>query len=138
MFNPRGGDFLRWAYPLVRFLERHDIPITYITDVDIERAEVIPEGTTHLVTVGPMRYWTNLFDDLLTDFVEKGGKNYIHLGSEAGQHLISLDLASSQIKLHGEYGRERLNNPLTGARPSGSKPRPPWGKMRLSTNHIDS
>ena len=138
MFNPRGGDFLRWAYPLVRFLERHDVPITYITDVDIERAEVIPEGTTHLVTVGPMRYWTNLFDDLLTDFVEKGGKNYIHLGSEAGQHLISLDLASSQIKLHGEYGRERLNNPLTGARPSGSKPRPPWGRMRLSTNHTNS
>ena len=45
-------------------LERHDIPTTYITDVDIERAGAMPEGTTHLVTVGPMRYWTSLFDGL--------------------------------------------------------------------------
>lgn len=138
MFNARGGDFLRWAYPLVRFLERHDIPITYIADIDIERAEAIPEGTTHLVTVGPMRYWTTLFDKLLTEFCGEEGKNYIHFGSEAGQHLVSLDLDSYQIRLHGEYGKERLNNPLTGARPSGSKPRPPWGKMRLSTTHAKS
>ena len=59
-----------------------------------------------------MRYWTKLFDDLLTEFCEKEGKLH-SLGFRAGQHLISLDLASSQIKLHGEYGRERLNNPLT-------------------------
>ena len=121
MFNARGGDFLRWAYPLVRFLERHDIPTTYITDVDIERAGAIPEGTTHLVTVGPMRYWTSLFDGLLTDFCENEGKNYVHLGSEAGQHLVSVDVDTCQIKLHGAEGMERLDNPLTGARPSGSK-----------------
>ena len=133
MFNARGGDFLRWAYPLVRFLERHDIPTTYITDVDIERAGAIPEGTTHLVTVGPMRYWTSLFDGLLTDFCENEGKNYVHLGSEAGQHLVSVDVDTCQIKLHGAEGMERLDNPLTGARPSGSKPRPPWGNMRLKT-----
>ena len=135
MFNARGGDFLRWAYPLVRFLERHDIPTTYITDVDIERAGAIPEGTTHLVTVGPMRYWTSLFDGLLTDFCENEGKTYVHLGSEAGQHLVSVDVDTCQIKLHGAEEMERLDNPLTGARPSGSKPRPPWGNMRLKTAH---
>ena len=60
MYNPRTGDFLRWAYPLVRFLERHDIPVTYITDLDIEELGTIPESITHFVTLGPMRYWTKL------------------------------------------------------------------------------
>ena len=131
MYNPRAGDFLRWAYPLVRFLERHDIPVTYLTDLDIEEIGSIPESITHFVTLGPMRYWTELLDSELTDFCRKEGKTYAHLGAEAGQHIVTYDKETKQILFHDEYGHERLENPLTGARPSGSKPRPPWGNMEL-------
>lgn len=132
MYNPRTGDFLRWAYPLVRFLERHDIPVTYITDLDIEELGTIPESITHFVTLGPMRYWTKLFDNELTKFCDAEGKTYAHFGAEAGQHIVSYNSESKQIQFHDEYGYERLENPLTGSRPSGSKPRPPWGNMELN------
>lgn len=131
MFNPRTGDFLRWAYPFVRFLERHDIPITYITDLDIEEMGSIPESITHFVTLGPMRYWTELLNNELEMFCEKEGTTYAHFGAEAGQHIVTYDRKNVQIKFHDEDGYERLENPITGARPSGSKPRPPWGSMEL-------
>jgi len=131
MYNPRTGDFLRWAYPLVRFLERHDIPVTYITDLDIEEMGSIPESITHFVTLGPMRYWTELLNYELEQFCEKEGTTYAHLGAEAGQHIVTYDHKTKQIKFHEEHGYERLENPITGARPSGSKPRPPWGSMEL-------
>ena len=131
MYNARGGDFLRWAYPLVRFLERHDIPVTYITDLDIEAGGEIPESITNLVTVGPMRYWTQTFDNSVNDFCTKEGNIYAHLGAEAGQHLIQFDSVSGKITFHGDGAQERLVNPLTGSRPSGSKPRSPWGNMQF-------
>ena len=131
MYNARGGDFLRWAYPLIRFLERHDIPVTYITDLDIEAGGGIPEPVTNLVTVGPMRYWTQTFDNSVNDFCSKEGNIYAHLGAEAGQHLIQFDSASGKITFHGDGAQERLVNPLTGSRPSGSKPRSPWGNMQF-------
>jgi len=132
MYNARAGDFLRWAYPLVRFLERHDIPVTYITDLDVERLGSIPESCTHIVTVGPMRYWTKTLDAELERFCSIEKKSYVHLGSEAGQHIVNVDLIDEKIYFHGKTSFERLENPLTGARPSGSKPRPPWGNMVLS------
>jgi tetratricopeptide (TPR) repeat protein len=131
MYNARAGDVLRWAYPLVRFLERHDIPITYITDLDVERLGSIPASCSHIVTVGPMRYWTKTLDSELERFCSIANKSYIHLGSEAGQHIIDVDLVGGKIHFHGKTAFERLENPLTGARPSGSKPHPPWGNMVL-------
>ena len=132
MYNARAGDVLRWAYPLVRFLERHDVPITYITDLDVERLGSIPASCSHFVTVGPMRYWTKTLDSELERFCSVDKKSYVHLGSEAGQHIVELDLVDKKIHFHGKTGFERLENPLTGARPSGSKPRPPWGNMVLN------
>jgi len=131
MYNARGGDFLRWAYPLVRFLERHEIPVTYITDLDIEAEGKVPELITNLVTVGPMRYWTHTFDDSVNDFCSKEGNVYAHLGAEAGQHLVQFNPVSGNIFFHGDGAQERLVNPLTGSRPSGSKPRSPWGNMQF-------
>ena len=132
MYNARAGDVLRWAYPLVRFLERHDVPVTYITDLDIERLGSIPKSCTHIVTVGPMRYWTKTMDVELERFCSIEKKSYVHLGSEAGQHIVDVDLVDENIHFHGKTSFERLENPLTGARPSGSKPRPPWGNMVLN------
>lgn len=132
MYNARAGDVLRWAYPLVRFLERHDVPITYITDLDVEHLGSIPASCSHIVTVGPMRYWTKTMDSELERFCLIEKKSYVHLGSEAGQHIVDVDLVNEKIHFHGKTGFERLENPLTGARPSGSKPRPPWGDMVLN------
>ena len=135
MYNSRGGDALRWDYPLIRFLERHDIPITYSSDIDITNSRIIPKSVSHLVTTGPMRYWTKEFESSLSDFIQSGG-NYVHLGSEAGQHIVSLD--SGIVALHGDEIGERLENPLTNSRPSGSKPKPPWSSMQVKLDGLDS
>ena len=131
MYSVRGGDFLRWAYPLVRFIERHEIPVSYITDLDIEEYEIEKTMISHFVTIGPGRYWTQRFDRWIQDFVNIEGKTYAHLGSEAGQHIVTYDINSKQIQTQGDGCYERLENPITGARPSGSKPRPPWSSMKL-------
>ena len=132
MYSVRGGDFLRWAYPLVRFIERHEIPISYITDLDIEEYEIEKSSISHFVTVGPGRYWTQRFDKWVKEFVEIEAKSYAHLGSEAGQHIVTYDINSKQIRTQGQGCYERLENPITGARPSGSKPKPPWSPMKLN------
>lgn len=131
MYNPRGGDFLRWAYPLVRFIERHELPISYITDIDVSVQREIQKEITHLCTVGPMRYWTSRFERSIIEFTKIPGKTYAHLGAEAGQHIVRFDEKTGKIEIHGKDCFERLNNPVTGARPSGSKPRPPWSHMNL-------
>ena len=136
MYSVRGGDFLRWAYPLVRFIERHEIPVSYITDLDIEEYEIEKSLISHLVTVGPGRYWTQRFDKWIEEFVNIEEKTYAHLGSEAGQHIVTYDINSKQIRTQGDGCYERLENPITGARPSGSKPRPPWSSMRIE--HTDT
>ena len=132
MYNPRGGDFLRWAYPLIRFIERHELPISYITDIDVSIQDGIQDAITHLCTVGPMRYWTSEFERSIVKFTEKTDKTYSHLGAEAGQHIVRFDEETRGIVIHGEGCYERLDNPITGARPSGSKPKPPWSHLNLT------
>jgi len=132
MFNSRGGDVLRWAYPLIRFIERHELPVSYITDIDIAIRAQIPDAITHITTVGPMRYWTSKFEQKITRFSNTLGKTYAHLGSEAGQHIVRFNSKNGKIHIHGDGCYEQLTNPLTGAKPSGSKPRPPWGHMKFS------
>lgn len=132
MYNARGGDVLRWAYPLIRFIERHELPVSYISDIDITNQGKISEAITHITTVGAMRYWTRNFEQCISAFSNTPKKVYAHLGSEAGQHIVRFDSDTGKITIHGEGCYERLTNPLTGAEPSGSKPKPPWGHMKFS------
>ena len=82
-----------------------------------------------------MRYWTKEFESSLTDFIQSGG-NYVHLGSEAGQHIVSFN--SEIVSFHGDEIGERLDNPLTKSGPSGSKPKPPWSGMLVNLDGSDS
>ena len=83
MYNSRGGDALRWDYPLIRFLERHEIPVTYSSDIDISNSKFIPDSVSHLVTTGPMRYWTKEFESSLLILFNLGVIMYIWVQKQA-------------------------------------------------------
>ena len=67
-FNPRGGDALRWEYPLVRWLEKMGIEVAYHTDLELETKPEILERYTHIITAGPMRYWTVNTESALVNY----------------------------------------------------------------------
>lgn len=135
MYNPRGGDALRWDYPFIRFIERNGIDIDYISDIDVESGGIDFKGIEHLISTGPARYSTRNIDSFLVNGVDNG-MNYLHLGSEAGQHIVDFDSKKNQIqtlpqKIGSTIG-ERLENNLTNATISGSKPKAPWGDLELA------
>jgi tetratricopeptide (TPR) repeat protein len=139
MYNPRGGDALRWDYPFIRFIERNGIDIEYISDLDVDRGEIDCSKIENLVTTGPAKYLTLNMDSWLKEAVSSG-MNYIHLGSEAGQHLVKVESSDFKISTtptssESDFG-ERLENPLTQARISGSKARSPWGDLHLNNGLV--
>jgi len=136
MFNPRGGDALRWDYPFIRFIERNGIDIDYISDLDVENGIIDHSEIKKIITTGPSRYWTKKMPEWFENRVSSG-VDYIHLGSEAGQHLVNVEHDGLKLNItpvkskNSDFG-ERLENPLTNARVSGSKPRAPWGGLTLN------
>ena len=139
-FNPRGGDALRWEYPLVRWLEKMGIEVAYHTDLELETNPEILERYTHIITAGPMRYWTVNTESALVNYVNSGG-NVVHLGSEAGQHIVALrnhnDYRDGQIILQPdeEYKDigERLENRFFSSTISGSRNKAPWANLKINS-----
>ena len=91
------------------------ISITYITDLDIEEMRSIPKSITHFVTLGPMRYWTELLNNELEMFCKKKELHTSFWFRGRPTHR-DYDRKNVQIKFHDEDGYERLENPITGAR----------------------
>ena len=139
-FNPRGGDALRWEYPLVRWLEKNQLDVAYHTDLELETNPELLSNYTHVITAGPMRYWTKKTELALQNFVNSGG-NIVHLGSEAGQHIVELrnhnDYHDGQIVLqpnedYPDIG-ERLENKFFSSTVSGSRKKGPWGGLKFNS-----
>ena len=86
-----------------------------------------------------MRYWTENTELALANFANNGG-NIVHLGSEAGQHIVGLknnnDYHDGQIVLqpNSDFPNigERLENNLFCATVSGSRKNGPWGSLSFT------
>ena len=138
-FNPRGGDSLRWEYPLVRWLEKNKLDVAYHTDLELETNHDLLTKYDYVITAGPMRYWTENTELALKNFVHSGG-NLVHLGAEAGQHLVALKehkgYNDGQIILQPdeEYTDigERLRNEFFSSEHSGSRNKAPWPDLKFS------
>ena len=138
-FNPRGGDALRWEYPLVRWLEKNQLDVAYHTDLELETEPDLLNQYSHVISAGPMRYWTENTEQALGNFASNGG-NIVHLGSEAGQHIVGLknnnDYHDGQIVLqpNSDFPNigERLENNLFCATVSGSRKNGPWASLSFT------
>jgi tetratricopeptide (TPR) repeat protein len=140
-FNSRGGDALRWEYPLVRWIEKNQLDVAYHTDLELETDPELLSNYSHVITAGPMRYWTNKTESALENYVNFGG-NIVHLGSEAGQHIVKLrnhnDYHDGQIILqpNEDYPNigERLENNFYSTKVSGSRKKAPWANLQFLPN----
>lgn len=140
-FNSRGGDALRWEYPLVRWLEKNQLDVAYHTDLELETNPELLSNYSHVITAGPMRYWTSKTESALQNYVDSGG-NIVHLGSEAGQHLVNLrnhngyDDGQIILQPNEDYPNigERLENTFYSAKVSGSRKKMPWAGLIFNSN----
>ena len=105
------------------------------------------EQYPHVITAGPMRYWTKNTEDAAQNFVNAGG-HIVHLGSEAGQHLVALknnnDYLDGQIVFQSNDAfpdiGERLENSFYSATVSGSRKTAPWADLKINSKmgkHLD-
>ena len=137
-FNSRGGDALRWEYPLVRWLEKSTgCSISYRFGIGV-RTRIL-SNYTHVITAGPMRYWTTSTEKALQNYVGQGG-HIVHLGSEVGHHIVDLrnhnDYNDGQIVLQPQENHlhigERLKNKFYSATVSGSRNKGPWAELKFN------
>lgn len=146
-FNSRGGDALRWEYPLVRWLEKNRVEAAYHTDLELETDSTLLNQYSHVITAGPMRYWTKNTELALRNFVDAGG-HIVHLGSEAGQHMVALqnnnDYRDGQIVFQPNETfpniGERLENTFYSTTVSGSRKTAPWANLKFNSGmekHLD-
>ncbi|PXY78561.1 MAG: hypothetical protein CXX81_07130 [Methanobacteriota archaeon] len=128
-YNARGGDVLRWYYPLIRWLEREGIDYDVQTDYDIA-LDVSLLGTHDQIILSPgMRFWTRSMADGLAAAKVRGA-DILSLGAAAGQRRISLDAEANIIGVGEKFsGGKRMENPLLKAKDGGWSNTKPWGDL---------
>ena len=75
--------------PAGEMVRKNKLDVAYHTDLELETNHDLLTKYDYVITAGPMRYWTENTEIALKNFVHSGG-NLVHLGSEAGQHLVAL------------------------------------------------
>ena len=86
-FNPRGDSLM--GVPASEMVRKNKLDVAYHTDLELETNHDLLTKYDYVITAGPMRYWTENTEFALKNFVHSGG-NLVHLGAEAGQHLVAL------------------------------------------------
>lgn len=66
------GDFLRWEYPMIQFLEKYGYPCDYLTDVDIHEHPDILQKYKTVIIPGHNEYWSRPMLDGFKTAVKKG------------------------------------------------------------------
>ncbi|RAH14099.1 MAG: hypothetical protein CMB56_006635 [Methanobacteriota archaeon] len=142
-YNPRGGDALRWNYPLIKWLEKNNIDIAFHTDLELENDTSLLDNYTHIITSGPTRYWTEKIEDAYKNTVECGN-HLIHLGSEAGQYIVRLEKDKQgfyeKVVLSDNIDDPnigpRLENKFFSTTVSGKNKNPPWNNYNISREFL--
>jgi hypothetical protein len=78
-----GGQPLEWEYPLVRFLERSGLDVSYQTDVDTDADPGSLLRHRLVITVGHGEYWTKTMRDAFETARDSGG-NLAFMGANTG------------------------------------------------------
>ena len=128
-YNARGGDVLRWYYPLIRWLEKEGIDYDVQTDYDIALDESLLTIHDQVILSPGMRFWTqSMIDDLMAAKVR--GADILSLGVASGQRIISLDRDTDIIGVGEMLGGGKINhNPLLRAEEGGWSNTRPWGGL---------
>ncbi len=81
-----GVEIQNWRYdeyPLIRFLERHDLDVSYVTDWDVSSTPGILAGHRVVMTSGHDEYWTHEHRDAL-EAARDAGQSLAFMGANTG------------------------------------------------------
>ncbi|RZD47301.1 MAG: hypothetical protein CXT66_06950, partial [Methanobacteriota archaeon] len=128
-YNARGGDVLRWYYPLIRWLEKEGIDYDVQTDFDISLDQSLLEIHDQVILSPGMRFWTESMVDGL-GAAKTRGADILSLGAAAGQRRISLDTEAGIIGVGEKFSGGKIQgNPLLKAKDGGWSKAKPWGNL---------
>ena len=81
-----GVEIQNWRYdeyPLIRFLERHDLDVSYVTDADVSLTPGVLAGHRVVMTSGHGEYWTHEERDAL-EAARDAGQSLAFMGANTG------------------------------------------------------
>ncbi|MBX7470179.1 hypothetical protein K1Y80_29395 [Streptomyces sp. MAG02] len=84
------GLFLTYEQPVVALAERLDLPLAYVTNMDIDEDPHLLDGATAVLSLGHDEYWTQPMRDRVTAARDRG-TNVAFLGANACFRRIRLE-----------------------------------------------
>ncbi|GHB28706.1 hypothetical protein GCM10010331_14040 [Streptomyces xanthochromogenes] len=84
------GLFLTYEQPVVALAEKLDLPLAYVTNMDIDADPHLLDGATAVLSLGHDEYWTQAMRDRVTA-VRDRGTNVAFLGANACFRRIRLE-----------------------------------------------
>lgn len=70
--NDGSGDFLKWEYPMVKFLDKYGYRCDYLTDVDIHEHPAVLKKYKTIIIAGHDEYWSKQMLDGYESAIKKG------------------------------------------------------------------
>ena len=142
-YNPRGGDELRWNFPLIKWLEKNGINVAFHTDLELETDINLLEEYSYVITTGPMRFWTENTEKALKNLIHQGN-HLVHLGSEAGQHIVALEKNEDGFYNNIYFQKNeyfpnlgpRLKNLFFSTKASGKNKKAPWKDLKITPKFL--
>ncbi len=88
--NGRGGEIVNWAFPFCRWAERNNIPVSWITDVELDRRPEEMKNFQKVVLLGDSRFWTENIHSAIGEHISSS-TILANIGCGMGEQLVEVD-----------------------------------------------
>ena len=88
--NGRGGEVVKWVFPFCKWAERAKIPVSWVTDLELEKDPDIAAGFRKIVLVGDSRFWTQNMHEIIGNHISSA-KILANVGCGMGEQVVEVD-----------------------------------------------
>ena len=88
--NGRGGEIVKWAFPFCRWAERAKIPVSWITDLELEKNPDVAAGFRKIVLLGDSRFWTQNMHEVIGKHISSANI-LANVGCGMGEQVVEVD-----------------------------------------------
>ena len=104
----RGGEITKWVFPFCRWAEKNNIPVSWITDTELDRRPEEIHNFEKVVLLGDSRFWTENIHTAIGEHVSSS-TTLANIGCGMGEQLVELDergnFSFKNLNEHGEMSK---------------------------------
>lgn len=104
------GKYLRYVHPLIVYIEKLKLDVSYVADTDIHFDKVILAGKQVFISAGHDEYWTNQERENVIKARERG-MNTVFFGANAGYWNTRLEKSSAGKSITMEIYKSKDEDP---------------------------